>query len=90
MVDDVADEAEVAARLDAADRALAELQADSRRRQAELKAIAADLPAVTSRRVVIKELAVSVRDAPDKGTVATRTLSKIARLPGEFIARLRR
>ena len=92
MVDDVADGADgadVAACLDAADRALTKLQAESRRRQAELKAIAADLPAVTSRRVVVKELAVSVRDAPDTGTVAARTLSKIVRLPGELVARLR-
>ena len=66
-----------------------DLQRESRERQAELRSIADDLPAATSRRVLIVQMLTSVREAPNRLEVVTRTLAKIARLPADFVRRLR-
>ena len=66
-----------------------ELQRESRERQAELKSIADGLPAVTSRRTVIRAMVVSIGDAPDRLEVVRRTLAKLARIPADLVRALR-
>lgn len=73
-----ADPAEVEARLDA-------LERESQERRAELRRLAADLPAATSRRAYLSAMVRGVADAPDKPTVAKRVLLKIVRTPADLV-----
>jgi hypothetical protein len=68
---------------------LDDLEAQSRARQAELRELAAALPAAMSRRMLVKQMLHSVRDAPDRGTVVKRTANKIVRTPAELLRRVR-
>lgn len=65
------------------------LQQESQARAAELRAIGAELPQALSRRRMVAEMARSVRDAPDRSTVARRTIAKILRTPADLVRRLR-
>ncbi len=60
---------------------LDELQAESRLRQAELKALAEALPEVTSRRAMTKSMVASIVHAPNKPLVAKRVILKMLRTP---------
>jgi hypothetical protein len=61
--------------------ALDRLQAESEARRAELREIAAQLPATVSRTALLRSMAVDLRHAPDKGMIARRGLRKIGRVP---------
>lgn len=74
---------DVEARLD-------ELQRQSQERQAELRALAVDLPQATSRRAVLAAMWRSIIEAPDKTVVAKRVALKASRAPADFIRSLRR
>jgi hypothetical protein len=69
---------------------LDDLQQASRARQAELRDIAAQLPAEMSRRNLVKQMAVSLRAAPDRATVIKRTASKIGRAPADVVRAVRK
>jgi hypothetical protein len=43
-----------------------------------------------SRRNLVKQMAVSLRAAPDRGTVIKRTASKIGRAPADFVRAVRK
>jgi hypothetical protein len=66
--------AEIEAELDA-------LQRESEARRTELRAIAAELPAVLSRRALFTAAARDLRAAPDKGMILRRGLRKLGRAP---------
>jgi len=80
--DGSADSSDVASRLD-------ELQRESQARQAELRALAADLPQATSRRAVLASMWRSIVDAPDKPTVLRRVTLKLLRAPADLVRSLR-
>ncbi|WP_395155934.1 hypothetical protein [Ilumatobacter sp.] len=80
----------VAVQPDPMEQQLDDLQQASRERQAELREIAAQLPAEMSRRNLVKQMAVSLRAAPDRGTVIKRTASKIGRAPADFVRAVRK
>jgi hypothetical protein len=61
------------------------LEVESVRRSAELRELAASVPAVMSRRAVLGAMIVDLRRAPGKRTVVRRVAAKIGRLPGEMI-----
>ncbi|MGK0276907.1 MAG: hypothetical protein ACI9N0_003306 [Ilumatobacter sp.] len=69
---------------------LNDLQQASRERQAELREIAAQLPAEMSRRQLVKQMAISLRTAPDRVTVIKRTASKIGRAPADLVRAVRK
>ena len=81
-MNDQVDAAAIHARLD-------ELQRESEERRAELRALAAALPAATSRRALVRSMTLSVVRAPDKPLVAKRVTLKILRTPLELLRRLR-
>ena len=60
---------------------LDELQRESEHRRAELREIAAELPAAMSRRAILRGIAADVRNAPEKGAIITRAVRKIGRAP---------
>lgn len=68
---------------------LDELQRESEQRRADLRALAAELPAATSRRALVKSMTVSVLRAPDKPMVAKRVALKVARTPVDLVRRVR-
>lgn len=68
---------------------LDELQRESQERRAELRALAAELPAATSRRALVRSMTTSVLQAPDKPQVAKRVALKAARTPVELVRRVR-
>ena len=76
------DTRDVEARLDA-------LQRESEARRAELRALAATVPAATSRRAYLAAMARGVVDAPDKPLVAKRVVLKALRTPAELWRRRR-
>jgi hypothetical protein len=67
---------------------LMRLELESNRRSAELKTLAAAVPAVMSRRAVVAAMIADLRRAPDKWTVARRVVTKVARLPVELFGKL--
>ena len=69
---------------------LDELQRQSQERQAELRALAVDLPQATSRRAVLAVMWRSIIEAPDKTVVAKRVALKACRAPADLIRSLRR
>ncbi len=73
----------------AIERRLDELERESQERRAELRALAAELPAATSRRAYLRSMASGLREAPDKPQVAKRVALKIARTPVDLVRRLR-
>lgn len=75
---------------DALEQQLNDLQQASRERQAELREIAAQLPAEMSRRQLVKQMAISLRAAPDRATVMKRTASKIGRAPADLVRAVRK
>lgn len=74
---------DIEARLDA-------LEAESKQRRDELKAIAASLPEATSRRAYLSAMVRGVADAPDKPTVARRVVGKVLRAPVDLVRARRR
>lgn len=68
---------------------LDELERESQERRAELRALAAELPAATSRRAFLKSMVTGVIDAPDKPQVAKRVALKVARTPADLVRRVR-
>ena len=64
-----------------------ELREASRQREAELRDIAAELPAAVSRRAVLSAMARDLRSVPDRGSVAKRVVAKVARTPSDLAAR---
>jgi hypothetical protein len=72
------DPTDIGARLDA-------LEHESQERRAELRRLAADLPAATSRRAYLSAMIRGVAEAPDKPTVAKRVLLKVVRTPVELV-----
>lgn len=68
---------------------LDQLQRESEERRRELQAIAAALPQVTSRRAVLRDMARSVVDAPDKPLIVKRGVLKVLRTPTDIVRRLR-
>ncbi len=81
-MNDQVDVAAIAQRLD-------ELERESQERRAELRALAAELPAATSRRAYLRSMVTGVLDAPDKPQVAKRVVLKIARTPVDLVRRVR-
>jgi C4-dicarboxylate-specific signal transduction histidine kinase len=75
--------------LAAIEQRLDELQRESEARRAELRALAARLPAATSRRALVRSMASSVVHAPDKPLVAKRVMLKVARTPVDLVRRSR-
>jgi hypothetical protein len=79
---------------DDVDRLLTDLQRASEERTAELKAIAAQLPALVGRRAMIRALLGDLRANPNKAEIARRGLAKVAATPRrarkELRARVRR
>ncbi len=57
------------------------LQRESEERRAELREIAAQLPAAMSRRAILRKIAADFRYAPQKGDVFIRAMRKIGRGP---------
>ncbi len=76
------DPSDIEARLD-------ELQRESQARRAELRAIAAELPAATSRRAVLRSMAGSIVHAPDKPLIVKRAVLKVLRTPSDLVRRAR-
>ena len=74
---------------DAIEARLDRLQAESERRRAELRELAASLPAATSRRALVRSMFASVARAPDKPLVAKRTILKVLCTPADLWRRLR-
>jgi hypothetical protein len=66
---------------------LDELQRESEERRAELRALAAQLPVVTSRRALVRSMVGSIVHAPDKPLVAKRVVLKVLRTPGDLARR---
>ena len=66
---------------------LGQLRAESRTRQAELARIAAELPAVASRRAIVAEMLRDLTRAPEKATVLRRVVVKILRTPADLLRR---
>ena len=93
QVDDPIDEPTVdpagEADLAAVQRRLDELQQESQARQAELRALAAQLPEATSRRALVRSMVSSVVHAPNRPQVAKRVVLKIARTPSDLLRRWR-
>jgi len=58
---------------------LDELQRESERRRAELREIAAQLPAAMSRRAILRSIVVDIRCAPNKGVIVKRAVRKLGR-----------
>jgi len=76
---------ELRRRLEVVERLLDDLQAESLQRRAEVRALVADLPAVVSRRTVLRALVVDSMQHPDKAGVATRALRKLGRAPRKLV-----
>lgn len=70
--------ADVEARLDA-------LEAESKARRDELKALAASLPEATSRRAYLSAMVRGIAQAPDKPTVVRRVVTKVLRAPVDLV-----
>ena len=79
---DQADVADIEVRLD-------ELQRESDERRRELRALAEQLPDVTSRRATMSAMASSLMHAPNRPLVLKRVALKIARTPAELVRRVR-
>lgn len=73
--------ADAGADADEVDRLLADLQRASEERTAELKAIAAQLPAVVGRRAMIRALLGDLRANPHKAALARQGLAKLTATP---------
>lgn len=68
------------ARLDA-------LEAESKARREELKALAEALPEATSRRAYLSAMVKGIAAAPDKPTVVRRVVTKVLRTPVDLLRR---
>jgi hypothetical protein len=62
-------------------RRLDELETQSNARRDELKAIAAQLPEVISRRALVRAVIDDLRHSPQKGAIARRAAFKVTRAP---------
>lgn len=62
-------------------RKLDELEAEANARRAELRAIAAQLPATISRRALLRAVVTDLRHSPNKGAIVKRAVSKVVRAP---------
>lgn len=67
---------------------LAELEAASDARRAELRAVLDDLPAALSRRTLVRTAAADLRRAPGKADVARRGATKAVRAVKGLVQRL--
>ena len=66
---------------------LDELEAESKARRDELKALAAALPEATSRRMYLTAMAKGIATAPDKPTIVRRVVMKVLRTPTDLVRR---
>ena len=64
------------------------LEAESSARRAELQAIAAQLPAVVSRRALARSVTSDLWHSPNKGAIASRGVRKLMRAPRAVWRRL--
>lgn len=69
-------------------RALDQLEAESNERRAELRRIAAELPATMSRRALVRSVVADARRSEHKGAIVRRALAKVARAPLHALKRL--
>jgi hypothetical protein len=76
-------------RLAALEAELDELQRESEARRTELRALAAELPAVMSRRALLRATVGDLRAAPDKRGILARGVRKLGRAPRALWRRLR-
>jgi hypothetical protein len=72
------------------DERLRALEVASDQRSAELKSLAAEFPAVISRRSLLASIAADLRIAPNKGDIVVRGSRKLLRLPRALVRNLRR
>ena len=68
---------------------LEQLRDESRRRQAELRELAAALPAAQSRRQLVAQMFSDLARAPDKAGVDRRVVVKVVRTPVDLVRRTR-
>lgn len=68
---------------------LDELQRESEQRTAELREIAAQLPAVVGRRAMIRTLVGDAALNPNKREIVRRAFGRLARMPRAVLRRLR-
>ena len=68
---------------------LADLEAASDARRAELRAVLDDLPAALSRRALVAAALNDLRAAPDKRAIVTRGARRATRIPGAVVRRIR-
>ncbi len=66
---------------------LEELRDESRRRQAELRELAAALPPAQSRRGLVAQMFSDLVRAPDKAGVVRRVMGKVVRTPVDLLRR---
>lgn len=76
-----AENAELRARVESAEQALAALKIEAQERRAEVRTLAADLPAAMSRRAVLGGMFRDVVHHPDKPGVVRRAIAKLGRAP---------
>jgi chromosome segregation ATPase len=76
-----AENAALRARVESAEQALAALKIEAQERRAEVRSLAADLPAAMSRRAVVAGLLRDVVHHPDKPGVVKRAIAKLGRAP---------
>ena len=76
--------------LDGIEDRLTALEQASHERRAELRRLAAQLPAAVSRRALLVEAARDLRRAPNKTDIARRGLAKLTRLPAALVRRITR
>ncbi len=68
---------------------LSELEAQSDARRRELRALAEQVPAAISRRALLRAAVADLRDAPNKGEIASRGARKLGRAPIAAARRVR-
>ena len=60
---------------------LALIEAESNARREELRRIAAELPAIVSRRALVRAMVNDFRASPNKGAIVRRSISKLLHAP---------
>lgn len=70
-------------------RRLDQLEIESNERRAELRRLAAELPAAISRRSLLRALVADLRHAPEKRQIARRAAAKLGRAPRAVLRRAR-
>lgn len=70
------------------ERRLTDLERASDERRRELREMASELPAALSRRALVSGVLTDLRHAPNKGAIARRGFSKLARSPKAVARRM--